>query len=115
MDAAKSNASVHDQPLYMLAKTYYDLREFQRAAHVLRDCESDAAVFLRCYCRYLAGEERKEDESHDLLAPQDQNSAVNEELKDIRRILSGRESKGTLDCFGYYLYGITLRYIVTIP
>eukprot|EP00041_Stephanoeca_diplocostata_P014002 m.251502 g.251502 ORF g.251502 m.251502 type:complete len:618 (+) comp19539_c0_seq4:264-2117(+) len=107
-DAAKMNATVGDQPLYMLAKTYYDLREFQRAAHVLRDAECDAAVFLRCYCRYLAGEERKEDECHDLLAPQDQNSAVNEELREIRNTLSARESARGLDGFGYYLLGTIL-------
>ena len=38
---------------YHLGKSFYDLREFQRAAHALRACESDEAFFLRSYCLYL--------------------------------------------------------------
>lgn len=38
---------------YHLAKSLYDLREFRRAAHTLREGKSDEAFFLRCYCLYL--------------------------------------------------------------
>lgn len=38
---------------YHLGKSFYDLREFQRAAHALRACKSDEVFFLRCYCLYL--------------------------------------------------------------
>lgn len=39
--------------VYYLGKSLYDLREFRRAAHALRSCESDEAFFLRSYCLYL--------------------------------------------------------------
>ena len=38
---------------FYMAKSLYDLREFRRAAHTLRNCESDEAFFLRNYCLYL--------------------------------------------------------------
>lgn len=39
--------------MYCMAKSLYDLRQFRRAAHVLRDCVSDEAFFLKSYCLYL--------------------------------------------------------------
>jgi anaphase-promoting complex subunit 8 len=45
------------------ARSYYDLKEFRRAAYVLRDAPlHPRTLFLRCYCLYLAGERRKEEE-----------------------------------------------------
>lgn len=38
---------------YYMAKSLYDLREFRRAAHALRNCLSDEAFFLRNYCLYM--------------------------------------------------------------
>jgi anaphase-promoting complex subunit 8 len=41
-----------------LAKTYFELREYERAAYALRDATSPLAVFLRFYSLYLVGSER---------------------------------------------------------
>lgn len=38
---------------YSCAKALYDLREFKRAAHTLKNCLSKKSFFLRCYCMYL--------------------------------------------------------------
>ena len=38
---------------YLLAKSYFDCREYRRAAHVLRDQTGKKSVFLRCYALYL--------------------------------------------------------------
>lgn len=38
---------------YLLAKTYFDCREYRRAAHVLRSQVGRKAVFLRCYALYM--------------------------------------------------------------
>jgi anaphase-promoting complex subunit 8 len=38
---------------YLLAKTYFDCREYRRAAHVLRGHVGRKAVFLRCYALYM--------------------------------------------------------------
>lgn len=44
-----------DSDFYLLAKSYFDCREYRRAAHVLRDQTSKKAIFLRCYSLYLVG------------------------------------------------------------
>ncbi|CAA3018234.1 anaphase-promoting complex subunit 8 [Olea europaea subsp. europaea] len=46
-----------DNDFYLLAKSYFDCREYRRAAHVLRDQISKKAIFLRCYALYLDGVE----------------------------------------------------------
>ena len=42
-----------DGDFYLLAKSYFDCREYKRAAHVLRDQTGKKSVFLRCYALYL--------------------------------------------------------------
>lgn len=42
-----------DGDLYLLAKSYFDCREYKRAAHVLRDQTGRKSIFLRCYALYL--------------------------------------------------------------
>ena len=39
--------------VYWMAKSLFDLREYRRAAHTLRQCKSDEAFFLRYYSLYL--------------------------------------------------------------
>ncbi len=39
--------------VYYMAKSLYDLREFRKAAHTLKNCQSDEAFFLRNYCLYM--------------------------------------------------------------
>ena len=38
---------------YWMGKSLFDLREYRRAAHALRQCTSSEAFFLRCYSLYL--------------------------------------------------------------
>lgn len=42
-----------DGDSYLLAKSYFDCREYRRAAHVLRDQTGKKSIFLRCYALYL--------------------------------------------------------------
>lgn len=55
MGAEEYDYDLMDSDFYMLAKSYFDCREYRRAAHVLRDQTSKKAVFLRCYALYLVG------------------------------------------------------------
>ena len=38
---------------YTLAKAYFDVKEYDRAAHFLHGCNSKKAYFLYMYSRYL--------------------------------------------------------------
>ncbi|PIN05700.1 Anaphase-promoting complex (APC), Cdc23 subunit [Handroanthus impetiginosus] len=98
-----------DSDFYLLAKSYFDCREYRRAAHVLRDQTSKKAVFLRCYALYLAGEKRKEEEVIELEGPLGKSDVVNRELVSLERELSTLRKNGTLDPFGLYVYGLVLK------
>ncbi len=43
----------HEEPYYLLAKSYFDLKEYYRASNALVDCNNAKCVFLRGYSRYL--------------------------------------------------------------
>ena len=49
-----------DHPLFLLAKSYFDMKEYRRAASFLQSLQGAKARFLRNYSLYLAGERRKE-------------------------------------------------------
>ncbi|XP_076898834.1 anaphase-promoting complex subunit 8-like [Bidens hawaiensis] len=95
--------------LLLLAKTYFNCREYRRAAHVLADQNGKKAFFLRCYALYLAGEKRKEEETIELEGPLGKTDAVNMELVSIERDLAAVRKTGSLDPFGLYLYGLVQK------
>ncbi|KAI3997641.1 hypothetical protein MKX01_011058 [Papaver californicum] len=98
-----------DNDFYLLAKSYFNCKEYRRAAHVLRDQTGRKAVFLRSYAIYLAGEKRKEEEVIELDGSLGKSDAVNNELVSLERELSTQRKNGTIDPFGLYLYGIVLK------
>ncbi|XP_026436292.1 anaphase-promoting complex subunit 8-like [Papaver somniferum] len=98
-----------DNDFYLLAKSYFDCKEYRRAAHVLRDQTGKKAVFLRSYSIYLAGEKRKEEEVIELDGSLGKSDAVNNELVSLERELSAQRKNGTIDPFGLYLYGVVLK------
>lgn len=93
----------------MLAKTYFDLREYQRAAHALRDRKSPLAIFLRGYSTFLAGERRKEEETQEKADHLARGQVVNRKLKDLQAELEPLYAASQLDGFCLFLYGIVLK------
>ncbi|CAO2818278.1 unnamed protein product [Amaranthus hypochondriacus] len=100
---------VVDSDFYLLAKSYFDCKEYKRAAHVLRDQSGRKAVFLRCYASYMAGEKRKEEEIIEQEGPLGKSNVVNRELVSLERELSMLRKRGVLDPFGLYLYGLVVN------
>ncbi|KAL5061817.1 hypothetical protein RYX36_023554 [Vicia faba] len=98
-----------DTDFYLLAKSYFDCREYKRAAHVLRDQIGRKSLFLRCYALYLAGEKRKEEEMIELEGPLGKSNAGNQELVSLEKELSTLRKNGTIDPFCLYLYGVILK------
>jgi len=97
----------------MLAKSCFNMREYSRAAHVLqgvRDLrQNQAAIFLRFYSLYLAGEKRREEEAVEVVDPVEKCQVKNQELKAIEEQLAALYEQRLLDGLNLYLYGITLR------
>ncbi|KAL8457668.1 hypothetical protein ACS0TY_035512 [Phlomoides rotata] len=98
-----------DNDFYMMAKSYFDCKEYKRAAHVLRDQTSKISMFLRCYSLYLAGEKRKEEEMIELEGPLGKSDATNRELLSLERELSTLRKNGSIDPFCLYVYGLVLK------
>lgn len=98
-----------EDDIFLLAKSYFDMREYRRAAHVLNGVPGKKPLFLRCYATYLAGEKRKEEEIIESAGPLGRSDAVNPELAGLEQELSRLHAKRNLDPFGIYLYGVVLH------
>ena len=48
-----TEADLAEFDVVLFAKCCFDTKEFERAADVLKNCQSDRAVFLRLYSKYL--------------------------------------------------------------
>ncbi|ESO98293.1 hypothetical protein LOTGIDRAFT_114719, partial [Lottia gigantea] len=86
---------------YTLATTYFDLKEYGRAAQEVEHCQSYQAYFLHVYGRYLADEKKRLDNASDSM-----------EFKDLKLLhveLQKKHMAKELDGFGLYLYGVILR------
>lgn len=70
-------------PSYLLAKSYFDVHEYDRASFVLASSKSSKSQFLHLYARYIAGEKRKDEDSEMVLGPLDGAVTGNKELQGI--------------------------------
>ncbi|GEQ71391.1 hypothetical protein JCM33374_g5074 [Metschnikowia sp. JCM 33374] len=53
----------HDHFRVVLAKTYFNCKEFERAAHVLKDCSSGNALFVKLYATYISVDKKSAEDS----------------------------------------------------
>lgn len=138
MSPAEEVGSREEEDQLLLAKAYFDLNEFKRAAHALRVARGASGRFLRWYSLFLAGQKRQAEEEAEersggagapgslLGKPRASNQhlpLLNAELTAARESegLQGGRSEGRaavaqtrarpvgLDGFGHYLHGIVLR------
>lgn len=94
-----------EEDTYILAKTYFDLKEYDRAAYFTEQCKTPKVRFLHLYCRYLSGEKKKIDDM--TIVPPD--PLKNDSLKLLCADLRKDQSMEKLDGFGLYLFGVTLK------
>ncbi|EOD11256.1 hypothetical protein EMIHUDRAFT_120383 [Emiliania huxleyi CCMP1516] len=62
MSPAEEVGSREEEDQLLLAKAYFDLNEFKRAAHALRVARGASGRFLRWYSLFLAGQKRQAEE-----------------------------------------------------
>lgn len=109
-----SDANVEPLPIdeserndYDLAKSYFDLREYDRAAYFVRNSESMVPKFLHLYASFMAKEKRRLDNLTDTV-----NLTESGQLKDLADLLATLKSdyaQRKLDGFCLYLYGVVLK------
>ncbi|XP_058798660.1 cell division cycle protein 23 homolog isoform X2 [Phymastichus coffea] len=94
-----------NEDIYLLVKSYFDLKEYDRAAYFAKDCKTAKARFLYFYSLYLSGEKKKIDNMTDI--PPD--FLKNNNLKLLCSELRKERTTGDLDGFGLYLFGVILK------
>ena len=121
-----------------MAKSFFDLKEYDRAAHFTENCSSDVCVFLHLYSKYLSAEKKRVDSETEVMkgsaaastssstsAGQQQqqsqqqplhqgqkggtNDAAFASLKNLRVEMRKLDGRGKLDGYGQYLYGVVLK------
>ncbi|XP_046607252.1 cell division cycle protein 23 homolog isoform X1 [Neodiprion virginianus] len=105
VDVSFADTTEDEEDDYTLAKGYFDLKEYDRAAFFTAGCKMPKARFLHLFSRYLSGEKKKIDDMTDL--PPD--PLKNESLKQLCADLRKDHSAGNLDGFGLYLFGVVLK------
>jgi len=96
-----------DLDTYNLAKTYFDLKEYDRAAFFTRNHSSPLCQFIHIYSRYMSAEKKRLDDLVDTVVSPD--SAQLSHLKQLRVELEKLYASNSLDAYCLYVYGIVLR------
>eukprot|EP00096_Caligus_rogercresseyi_P011405 TRINITY_DN4475_c0_g2_i1.p1 TRINITY_DN4475_c0_g2~~TRINITY_DN4475_c0_g2_i1.p1 ORF type:complete len:637 (+),score=174.58 TRINITY_DN4475_c0_g2_i1:32-1942(+) len=93
---------------YVLAKSYFDLKEYDRVSHFTKDSKYPKTRFLHYYSRYLSGEKKRLDNSLECVTRVDAQQLNH--LKDIRSELQKLYNARELtDGYTLYIYGIVLK------
>ncbi|KAG0086837.1 anaphase-promoting complex component apc8 [Podila epicladia] len=108
IEVETDGAIMEEYDNYIMAKTFFDIKEFDRTAATLKGCTSHKSRFLRLYSRYLVGEKRREQETREVLGALDNSTTISKEIHELEEELSEGYRSGTLDAFGKYLYGVVL-------
>jgi len=92
---------------YLLAKSYFDLKEYDRCAHYTKKCVAPCTRFLHMYAKYLSLERKKVDNLTELFCGPEPKLAA--QLQGLCTELRADHNKSGLDAFLLYLYGIVLK------
>lgn len=98
---------------YLMAKAYFDIKEYDRSAYFTKDCVKPKARFLHYYASYLSIEKKKLENMTDDNCPPE--PAKNEALSQLYTVLKNEFHENKLDGYCLYLYGVILRKLDLIP
>lgn len=97
----------YNDETYLMAKSYFDLKEYDRCAYFTENCTDNKNRFLNLYSKYLSIEKKKLDTMTDSNCPPDPTK--NASLRDLCTILKEDHLLHKLDGFCLYLYGVVLK------
>jgi len=96
-----------DSDIMLLARRFFDGKEYLRTVDALNGESGVKALFLRCYAQYLAGEKRREEARVEESGALGKSGIQNKELDRIDEQLRKQEG-GTTDGLCLYLLGVIL-------
>lgn len=92
---------------YILAKTFFDVQEYDRSAYFTRNCVSAVPNFLHLYATYMSKEKKRLDNLADT-SNMNQTGSV-KELGELLSVLKAKYSQRSMDAYLLYLYGVVLK------
>lgn len=96
-----------DLESYLLAKAYFDLKEYDRAANITKQCTKPVSRFLHLYSRFFSIEKKKLDNMTDSNCPPDPTK--NSAMVELCAVLKNDAFENKMDGYCFYLYGVILR------
>ncbi|ODV81191.1 uncharacterized protein CANTADRAFT_46624 [Suhomyces tanzawaensis NRRL Y-17324] len=117
----QSPQELADRPRVLLAKTYMNCKEFDRAAHVLKGCQSGNALFLRLYSILILVDKKATEETdgsinigtfNEIIEPDGETndkevvSGLNTRLSKILQEIDAFHTSGQENAFLSYLSGV---------
>merc|ERR1719334_454241 len=96
-----------DLDTFTMAKAYFDLKEYDRAAFFTRGLSCNPGRFLHLYSRFMSAEKKRLDDLTDTVVSPD--CAQLAQLRQLRTELEQLEASDQLDAYGLYVYGVVLR------
>ncbi|KAJ3653674.1 hypothetical protein Zmor_012913 [Zophobas morio] len=106
-DAPTRNDCEGELEAYFMAKSYFDLKEYDRCAYFTKNCTKPKPRFLHYYSKYLSIEKKRLDSMTDTNCPPDPTE--NNDLAGLCSQLKSDHYENKLDGFCLYLYGIILK------
>lgn len=106
-DACMDGIDDSERDVYDMAKGYFDLREYDRAAYFVQNAQSPVPKFLYFYSMYMAKEKKRLDNMTDKAILLE--SGHFRDLSDLMISLRSLHAKQQLDGYCLYLYGVVLR------
>lgn len=96
-----------DLDTFNLAKSYFDLKEYDRAAFFTKSLTFQHGRFLHFYCRYLSSEKKRLDDMTEISNTPDDIQLT--KLRQLRAEMEKLHAKKELDAYNLYVYGVVLR------
>ncbi|KFB47820.1 hypothetical protein ZHAS_00015776 [Anopheles sinensis] len=106
-DAQRAGIADNEYDDYILAKSYFDVREYDRATYFTRNCESPVPKFLHMYATYMSMEKKRLDNMTDSSVVSTKKHA--KDFAELVSTLRTERSLGKLDGYCLYLYGVILK------
>ena len=107
--AIGANSVISSDPKYLLAKSCYDLNEFERTAFFTKDSDMSEIKFLYFYSRYLSAEKKRLDRMAETnCMATDSSIKLFTELKNELQELYSSDSEFRNDSYLLYVYAIVL-------
>lgn len=92
---------------YLLAKSYFDVKEYDRCAYHTAKSTTPCCRFLHLYSKYLSLERKKIDDLTDVNYGPDPR--LTSKLQSLATELRNDHIARKLDAYGVYLYGVVLK------